>query len=103
MVAGFGAISLYIVTRLFLECIKREESEPIDKVRKLIVILGVLFIPLVAIVYLDEVLRYIEDWAPGTWALKPIPVAYVLVWLSFVVIDILYQFRKLSEKNESEI
>lgn len=92
-----------MVIRLILECIKREESEPVERVRKLIVVLGVLFLPLSTILYLREILNYIEIWTPGTWAMRPMPVEYFLVWMTFVMIDILYQFNKLSKMAESEI
>ncbi|TET06330.1 MAG: hypothetical protein E3J86_15080 [Candidatus Thorarchaeota archaeon] len=52
------------------------------------VILGIVSFPVVTIFYSSEVI----NWVPGTMALPPMPVAFFLIWLVFVVTDLLYQF-----------
>ena len=95
-----GTIYGYIILRLSLQLTGFSDRSMQEK-RMYRVILGIVAFPLVTIFYLSDVINYIAIWVPGSWALPPIPVAWFLAWIIFVVTDLLYQFHKIS-KIDSE-
>ncbi len=90
MVLAILGICLYLGIRGILQVWIPRGKISIKKIR---VALGVFWLPLESILYLNEVLDYIAVWTPGTWAIPPMPVEIFLVWIILVVADILYQYR----------
>ncbi len=98
MVLAIIGISLYIGIRAILQVWIPRGNMSIKKGR---VALGVIWLPLQTIVYLTEVLNYMAIWTPSTWALPPMPIEIFLIWIVFVVADILYQYRIITILTQS--
>ena len=99
MVFDRVAIILYFGIRGILQVWIPRGSITIKKCR---IVLGIVSLPLVSIIYLDELIFYINNYRPGSWALVPIPVAFFVAWIIFLVTDTLYQYYtilKISESN----
>ncbi|TFG28758.1 hypothetical protein EU528_10750 [Candidatus Thorarchaeota archaeon] len=91
-------ISLYFGIRFILQFWIPRGSITIKKCR---IVLGVLWLPLGSAVYLIETIRYISIWTPGSLALPPVPVAFFVAWIIFLVADTLYQFHTISRIPKS--
>ena len=98
MVFASLGIFLYFGIRGILQVWIPRGSITIKKCR---VALGVLWLPLVTTIYLSEIINYMIIWTPGSLALPPMHVGFFLLWIVFVVADVLYQFHKLSIIPES--
>ena len=98
MVFDSVAIVLYFGVRGILQVWIPRGSIKIKKFR---VVLGIVSLPLVTIIYLDELIRYLSIWPPSDWALKPTPVVFFLAWIIFLVTDTLYQFHTISKIQKS--
>ena len=94
-----GTIFWYFVLRLSLQLTSMKDRSMKSK-RMYRVILGVVAFPLVTIFYLTDLINYIVNWVPDTWALPPIPVAWFLACIVFLVTDSLYQFHMISKIPE---
>jgi hypothetical protein len=98
MVFDTLAIALYFGVRGVLQVWIPRGS---IKIRKFRVVLGIVSLPLVTIIHLDELIRYLSIWPPSDWALKPTPVVFFLAWLIFLVTDTLYQYYRILNIPES--
>ena len=98
MVFEIAAFELYLGIRFILQVWIPRGSITIKKCR---VVLGIVSLPLVSIVYLDELIFYINNYRPGSWALVPIPVAFFVAWIIFLVTDTLYQYYSILKMSES--
>ena len=99
MVFTSAVIVLYLGIRGILQVWIPRGSITIKKCR---VALGVLWLPLGSLVYLNELIYFISIWYPASWALAPMPVYLFLTWVAFLVTDTLYQFQVLSNIPESD-
>jgi hypothetical protein len=93
MVLAIFEIYLFIGIRLILQAWVPRGLKSIKKYR---VILGIIWIPLESITYLNEIITYV----PGTFCCPPMPSEIFLAWLVFVVVDILYQFHVITKMSE---
>ncbi len=98
MVLAISAFYLYFGIRGILQVWIPRGSITIKKCR---VALGVLWLPLETIIYLTEIINYMIIRGPASWAMRPIPVEYFLVWIIFLVTDTLYQFHTISKIQKS--
>lgn len=93
MVLAILGIYLFIGIRLILQAWIPRGLMSIKKSR---VVLGIIWIPLESITYLDELVTYV----PGTFCCPPMPSEIFLAWLVLVVVDILYQFHVITKMSK---
>ncbi len=98
MALEINAIFLYLVIRGILQVWIPRDSITIKKCR---VALGIVSLPLISLFCLSELIFYIENWSPGSWYWKPIPVPFFLAWVIFLVTDTLYQYYRILKIQES--
>jgi hypothetical protein len=92
------AIYMYFGIRFILQVWIPRDSITIKKCR---VVLGIASLPLVSIVYLTEVINYIAIWVPGSFCCPPMPVAFFLAYVIFLVPDTLYQYYRILKVSGS--
>jgi len=96
MVLAIFGIYLYLGIRVILQVwIPRG----LISTKKYRAFLGIIWIPLETIIYLNEIINYVPD----SMCCPPMASEIFLVWLVFVVIDILYQSSMVSKIPESGI
>ena len=89
-----AAAGLYLLLRLLLQVGPEQTRRPIIRVRKLRILLSLLAIPTSTALYIDDVMRYV----PFSFMLPPLPVSVYIACLAWLVIDVLWQFRKLQHE-----
>lgn len=98
MALELPVIFLYLGIRGILQVWIPRDSITIKKCR---VALGIVSLPLISLFCLSELIFYIENYRPGSWALKPLPVPFFLAWVIFLVTDTLYQYYRIVKISES--
>lgn len=100
MALAIVPIGLYFGIRIILQVWIPRDSITIKKCR---VSLGIISLPPISLFYLSELIYYFDNWRPDSWALKPMPVAFFLAWVIFLVTDSLYQFHMISKTPKSNL
>lgn len=91
-----GIIAAYFVVRLIFQL---DHTISVDSTRKIIIRLGVLWLPIATVTYWFQ----ISNYDPCTMCSPPMPVAGFLVWIAILVTDCLYQRLKLSGTTEPTV
>lgn len=95
-----GAMFWCFFFRLVLQ-FQSFENKSMKSIRMYRVILWIISLPIVMIFYLMDISIYFIDWTPGTWAIRPMPVTFFLVWIIVLLTDSLYQFHMISKIPKS--
>ncbi|MFW9975923.1 MAG: hypothetical protein ACFFDQ_11685 [Candidatus Thorarchaeota archaeon] len=85
-------IMAYFVFRITFQLGIHVGTESVYSLRKKIIGIGFLWLPIVTVQYSFSVANY----DPCSMCVPPMPVAFFLAWIAFLVTDYLYQILMLS-------
>jgi len=95
IVKNFVAAGIYLLLRLLLQTAQEQTRRSIIHVRKLRILLSLLAIPALTFLYVDDI-RYYLQYYPAV--IPPLPAWVYIACLAWLVIDVLWQFRKLQHE-----